>query len=176
MVELIYINLYGTILPENREDLILRNGFLKFLDRYKKVHIAISTYAPRDIAMSDLKEVGLIDKVEKVYTREDMRFVRVYNKQRNDLKDGYPQPGLKVWTRYDFRTDEDNAIIISDNLLDMVAAEWYNVRAIEVPVFKNKFDTFSFDDISIGSWYDDARYFMHRLKRKPMRISLKMKT
>lgn len=172
MIDLIFINLYGTILPENRE-LILRKGFLEFLERYKSIHIAISTYAPKDIAIHDLKGVGLIDKFKNVYAQEDMHLIRVYNKARNDLKDGIPQPDLRTWARSDFHTNEENAIVISDNLLDMMAADWYNVKAIEIPVFKNDHDNFSFDNISVGSWYNDVKYFIHRLREKPMRISLK---
>jgi len=174
MVNLIFINLYGTILPENRE-LVIRKGFLEFLERYKSIHIAISTYAPKYIAINDLKEVGLIDKFDNIYTREDMKFIRVYNKTRNDLKDGYPQPDFRTWARHDSHINEDKAIVISDNHLDMMAAEWENVKAIEIPVFKNGNDNFSFDNISVGSWSDDVRYFIHRLREKPMRISLKTK-
>lgn len=172
MVDLIFINLYGTILPENRE-LVIRKGFLEFLDRYKSIHIAVSTYAPKDIATYDLKEVGLIDKFDNVYTREDMKFIRVYNKKRNDLKDGYPQPDLRTWARHDFHTNEEKAIVISDNHLDMIAADWHNVEAIEIPVFKNNHDNFSFKNISVGSWHNDLKYFIHRVRGKPMRISVK---
>lgn len=40
------------------------------------------------------------------------------------------------------------------------------VKLTEIPVFKDEYDTFSFDDVSVGSWYYDIRYFIHRLKEK----------
>lgn len=175
MVDLIFINLYGTILPENRE-LILRKGFLEFLDRYRSIPVVISTYAPKEVAIPDLIKVGLLGKVGHIYTRENMNFIRVYNKTRNDLKDGCPQPDIRTWARHDFHTNEEKAIVISNNRLDMIAADWYNAKAIEVPIFKDGNDNFSFDNVSVGTWYNDIRYFMHRLREKPMRISLKNKS
>ena len=172
MADLIFINLYGTILPENRE-LVIRKGFLEFLERYKSINIAISTYAHKDIAIYDLKEVGLIDRFDNIYTLEDMKFIRIYNNERNDLKDGYLQPDLRTWARHDFHTNEEKAIVISDNRLDMMAVEWENVKAIEIPVFKNNHDNFSFKNISVGSWHNDLKYFIHRVRGKPMRISVK---
>lgn len=173
MINLIIVNLYGTILPENRE-LMLRKGFLDFLGRHKSRHIAISTYAPKNVAISDLKAIGLADIVEKVYTQEDMGYVRVYNKERNDLKDGYLQPMLRAWTRVDFHTNEDKAICISNNLLDMMSADWYNIKAIDVPTFNDKNDLFSFDDVLVDSWRSGVRYFAQRLQKKPQRVTLKM--
>lgn len=174
MIDLMFINLYGTILPENREP-ILRDGFLEFLDRYKSIRVAICTYVSEEIAVQDLILVGLINKVEQIYTLENMNRVRVYNKERNDIKNGYLQPNLRTWARGDFHTSEDNSIIISNNALDIIAADWYNVKLVEIPVFKDEHDTFSFDDVSVGSWYYDIRYFIHRLKGKQMKISLKAK-
>jgi phosphoglycolate phosphatase-like HAD superfamily hydrolase len=175
MTNLIFINLYGTILPVEGE-IVLRDGFLEFLKRYKSMRFAILTYKPKDVAIPDLIRVGLLDKVEQIYTLENMRRVRMGNRDRSGYKDGYPQPDLRGWARADFRMNEDRAVVISDNPLDIIATDWYGVKLLEIPVFKNKYDTFSFDDVSVGSWYYDIRYFVHKLKGKQMKISLKTKT
>lgn len=172
MIDLMFINLYGTILPENG-DHILRKGFLGFLNRHKSIRFAILAYKPRDVTIQDLKRVELIVKAENIYTLEDMHRVRFGNKDRSGFKDGYPQPDLRTWIRGDFHTSEDRSIIISNNPFDEIAADWHSVKLIEVPVFKDIHDTFSFDDISLGSWYYDIRFFVHRLKGKQMKISLK---
>lgn len=176
MTELIFINLYGTIFPVEGK-IVLRNGFLEFMKRYKSMRFAILTYVPKDVAIPDLIRVELLDKVEQIYTLENMNRVRFGNKEkdRKGFKDGYPQPDLRTWARGDFHMREDRSIIISDNPLDVIAADWFGVKLVEIPVFKNERDTFSFDDVSVGSWYYDIRYFIHRLKGKQMKISLKEK-
>lgn len=176
MTKLIFINLYGTILPVEREadsKIALRHGFLEFLKRYKSMRFAILTYESKEVAVPDIIRFGLLEKVEQIYTLENMNRVRMGNKNRVGFKNGYPQPDLRTWARGDFRTNEDQSIVISDNPLDVIATDWYGVKLIEVPLFKNGHDTFSFDNVSVGSWYNDARYFIHSLKGKQMRISLK---
>lgn len=167
-----FINLYGTILPANGEP-VLRKGFLEFLDRYKSIHLAILAYKPRNIVIQDLIRVDLIDKAEIVYTLENMKRVRSGKRDTSSFKDGYPQPDLRTWIRGYFHTGEGSSIIISSNPLDEIAADWHEVRLICVPIFKDMNDIFSFDDVTLGSWSYDIRYFIHRLKGKQMKISLK---
>lgn len=124
MTNLMFINLYGTILPIDG-GIVLRNGFMEFLNRYKSLHVAICAYVPRDVAIHDLIKVGLLDKADKIYTLEDMGRVRIYNKERNDLMDYYPQPNIRAFARADFHINEDKAVVISSNSFDMVATDWY---------------------------------------------------
>jgi len=162
MVDLIIVNLYGGIIPVEGEP-ILREGFDSFLDRYKSKNIVVTAYKPEEIVDSDVKSLGLADKVDRIYTIENMPYFQL---EEINL------PDIRSWARVDFKSHETKAMCVSCDPRDLEGASWNQAQAIQIPVFKNKDDDFSFDAVSVGSLVTKTRYFFQRLNGKPQRIIL----
>jgi|TARA_B100001971_G_C18258986_1_gene584864 hypothetical protein len=162
MADLIIVNLYGGILPENG-DHIIRDGFYNFLDRYASSQMAISSYEHRDRVESDLSDVKLIDRIARVYALEDMKYFPA-----EDIH----LPNILTWARRHFNTHETRTVYISNDPRDMEGARWDRAKAIQIPTFKSEEDDFSFDKIKVDSLGAELIDFYQRLRGKPQRIVL----
>jgi len=157
MTKLILIN-FDVIFKDKTH---VRDGVFDFLERYKSKRIALLSYENRNLTTSALKITGLFNKIERIYSQENMGCVKIPN------SDGYyPQPMLIAWIRADFDINEKDAIVISNSYFDKIATEWYNIKMIEVPSPEKTFKL----DISIDSWYNKLIFFNKQIQNKPLRI------
>lgn len=139
MIELVYLNLYGTILPENGE-LILRNGTEYFIDKHKNKKLVISAYAVRDKVELDLKETELINKIDKIFTVEDMKYLP-QTKRYNSAP--------KVWSKM-LGIPPRKSVFVSSVFEDFEACLWDGIKLLKVPRFKSKEkDNFSFRKVKL---------------------------
>ena len=178
MTELIIINPYGTILPDNNEKITVRNGFHNFLERYKDKKIVLSTYESKEKVESDLKEVGLDKSFDKIYSKKNMAAVAATIDDLEKMykgEDAYHilQPALKAWSRADFGTPLEEALVISNHHWDVEAARFENGKLIEIPEFTGENDNFSFDSIKIDSLWYNFNFFLQKMNGKPRKIVLK---
>lgn len=129
MLELIILDLFGTIVPIERSGKV-RSGLLEFLDFYKGIPVAVFSDMPRQGVKRILKEFRLAGRVQGVYGEEDMVSV-------GSLQDSRLVKDLEsVCT--DFGVGKANAVFIGDNFVgrDARSAEAFGVRLIKVPQYR----------------------------------------
>jgi hypothetical protein len=190
MIDLIILNLYGTIVPVEGK-LVLRKGFESFLERYKDRKIVISARKLTEYAQSDLRSLGLLDRV-KLYGLEDMLNIvtRDFIPPEYDTVQKEAEYAGKVvtgeirpkyymsepWLRNIVRenkSSKENSVIISDHLFDVDAAEFENFKIIHTPSFIDENDTFSFDKISINSLKYRGLWFFQSFLARSHEIEIK---
>jgi len=141
MIDLIILDLYGTMALTTSYDNTPRKGFLDFLEKHKDKKIALATDDPyRDSIDTILDYQGVT--IDHIYTGKDLI------KGRKDLK--------RICE--DHNVAPNRSVFISDGDRDRRDARNAGVRFIHVPKYISKDEPFSFDiDISKLPMYRDLR-------------------
>lgn len=140
MIDLVILDMYGTIVGRGNNT-TPRNGFPEFMDKYQDKNIVLATDDDlRHIVNRNLKELGIIDRLNKVYTYQDMVEIKGYGGKRKDLK--------RICE--DFRVAPNRVVFISDGEKDLEIAQSGRVKFIHVPYYEQKEEPFSFAMINLS--------------------------
>ncbi|MBI4095481.1 MAG: hypothetical protein HY438_01320 [DPANN group archaeon] len=148
MVDIIFVNLHGTVLPVSGE-LVVRRGFSGFVERHGAKRIVLTSHLPEEKACEDVKVAGLVDKFYKLITVESYP----YHPQNNAN-----MPDYRMWAM-DFKTWPARTVVVTSLREDLEQAIWYAVPAIAVPAFTTPKDSFSFDRVYANSIATKLKFF-----------------
>lgn len=141
MVDLIILDMYGTIVGRGN-NATPRNGFEEFMDRYQDKKIVLATDDDlRNIVDRNLTHLGIIDKLDGVYTDQDMIEITGYPGKRKDLKQVCENFGVVP----------ASAVFISDGDKDLKDAQRDGVRFIHLPYYEQGDEPFSFAMINLSN-------------------------
>ena len=140
MIELVILDMYGTIVGMG-DNATPRNGFAEFMDRCQDKKVVLATdEQSRDHTDSNLTKLGIIERLDGVYTYQNM----------------VDPPGSRGKVKdlgqicADYGVDPANAVFIGDGNSDLRCAEIYGVKFIHVPRYKKEDEPFSFDIIDLS--------------------------
>ena len=134
MIDLVILDMYGTVVGRGN-NATPRNGFPQFMDRYQNKNIVLATDDDlRHIVDRNLRDLGIIDKLDKVYTYQDMVEIKGYHGKRKDLK--------RICA--DFRVSPNRAVFISDGEKDLEDAQRDKAKFVHVPYYEQLDEPFSF--------------------------------
>ncbi len=148
MIDLVILDMYGTIVGRGN-NATPRNGFTEFINRYGDRKIVLATDDDlKDIVNKNLTALGIMDKLNGVYTQEDMLDIPGLGKRKN----------LTRICR-DFVVAPARAVFISDGDRDLQDAQRAEVKFVHVPYYEQKDEPFSFAiiDLSNPLAYTDLR-------------------
>lgn len=100
--------------------------------------------------VGNLTDLGIIDKLDGVYTCQDIVTLQGYREKRKDLKQ----------VCKDFGVNTANAVFISDGDKDLKDAQREGVRFVHVPYYGQRGEPFSFTMIDLSKQlpqYTDLR-------------------
>jgi len=152
MIDLVILDMYGTIVGRGNNT-TPGNGFTEFMNRCQDKKIVLATDDDlRNIVDRNLTDLGIIDKLDGVYTYQDMITLQSYRyrEKRKDLK--------RVCG--DFGVDTANAVFISDGDKDLEDAQREGIRFVHVPYYEQQDEPFSFTMIDLSKQlpgYTDLR-------------------
>jgi len=139
MIELVILDLYGTIWGSNKPQ---RNGLIDFLDKYRDRKFVVSTDDPdKDVVEQLISGLGISDRILRIYTEQDMVDVEGPYKTGKALS--------KICS--DFKVTSDNAVFIGDGDRDMIDAKREGVSFVHVPYYQLHEEKFSFNMIDLDN-------------------------
>lgn len=145
MIKLVILDMYGTIIGQGFNT-TPRNGFIKFIDKLTNIKVVIVTdYDQEETIKNNLKELGILNRLNKIYTYKDMRTIKGRNHKVKDLN--------KICL--DFNINKEEVIFISDADVDFEDAKREGIKFIHVPFYISKDELFSFDLIDLSKELPD---------------------
>ena len=151
MIDLIILDLYGTIAIASEYDNHPRNGLYGFLKRNSDKRIVLATDDPLEEAVTAiLEEQKIVGQFERIYTGKHLINIRNYKDKRKNLQ------GICS----DLSISPDRSVFISDGNKDRLDAKRDGVKFIHVPKYIQTNEPFSFTMIDLSKnlpWYSDLR-------------------
>lgn len=193
MTKLVILNLYGTILPSDGSS-IVRQGFFRFMEKYRNKNFLISARSSKEEAIKDLEladfvgyELHTLEDMVKYITYEDTP-ERLSQEQRlkyaAEVVSEGRTPEYFIARPYVERIAREKQMKLNDMLLishhpeDVELANTYfprygRIKVIQVPEFEDKNDVFSFERVSIDSCKNWMRFALQSFIGTPYLINIK---
>ncbi len=141
MIDLIILDLYGTLAIANEYDNTPRDGIMEFLEANNRCKLALATDDPsRESIDAILSYQDIMDRFNRIYTGKDLIDVKGYRGRRKDL--------IRICA--DLHVDAGSAIFISDGNEDKSDARRDYIKFIHVPKYIQTDEPFSFSRIDLS--------------------------
>ena len=143
MVELIILDMYGTLVRADVIDGVARDGLADFLNFYKEKKLAVFSDGEEDRLLDNLEAIGFSNNFNAVYGSRSCVSELFYTMQNPEFRREMLEFGrgnTKYLTKAceNFSISPEKTIFIGDNFSgkDEMSAELNSIRFIKVPQFR----------------------------------------